>query len=131
MAERNYAVSPGEFVNEWLEEEGVTPSSLAWRLGVRESYVAQLLAGQIAVSDPLAQALAELTGIPAKSWRAWEALYQKDKARLARTASSSWRICQTCQMPYQDTVAARLGHQLVKGHHALDAGPWSDPGGMP
>ena len=40
-----------------------------------------------------------------------------------------WRICRTCQMPYQDTIPARLTHLLVKGHHAIDAGPWlPEPG---
>lgn len=82
--ERNYAVAPGEFLIEWLEENPRTSlSGLAHRLGVAPSYVVMLLAGDIAISDSLAQALEELTNIPATSWQRWEAVYQKDKARLA------------------------------------------------
>lgn len=85
MTQSNYAVAPGEYVTEWLEEHQVSASALAHRLGVRESYVVALLAGQIAVSAPLAGALSDLTGIPASSWLAWETQYQKDKERLANT----------------------------------------------
>lgn len=83
IAQRNYAVAPGEYVNEWLEESETTAPDLAFKLGVSESYVHALLAGEIPVSDALADALATLTGIPVKSWRAFEEMYQKDKARLA------------------------------------------------
>lgn len=79
----NYAVSPGEYLAEWLEEnQDVSVPTLAWKLGVSLSYVEALLVGDVAVSDPLAHALADLTGIPATSWQAWEGLYQLDRARL-------------------------------------------------
>jgi HTH-type transcriptional regulator / antitoxin HigA len=91
MTQRNYAVAPGEFLLEWLEENGDHGPhwgvvELAHKLGVAPSYVMGLLCGEIAVSDPLAHALATLTGIPAKSWQAWEAMYQSDKARLGAEA---------------------------------------------
>lgn len=84
IAQRNYAVAPGEFVQEWLDDTKTDVDTLAFKLGVAPSYVNQVLAGEVAISDALASALAEVTGIRASSWQAWETLYQRDTKRITQ-----------------------------------------------
>lgn len=79
----NYAVAPGEYIAEWLQEEEVSHAELEYALGVPETYLDALLSGQIALSDDVARALERLTGIPVTSWQRLDAKYWQDKARLA------------------------------------------------
>jgi plasmid maintenance system antidote protein VapI len=82
MAETNYAVAPGEYITEWLEENEMDTSTLARRLGVPDKYVPQLLAGHMALFEPMLVKLADLTGIPVDWWKRLDTQYWKDKARL-------------------------------------------------
>lgn len=38
----------------------------------------------------------------------------------------SWRICGVCEMPYENRPPAQIAHYAIKGHHALDSGPWTE-----
>jgi len=82
VTETNYAVATGEYITEWLEEEKVSRAELEYALGVSETYLNSLLAGQIALSDDVARALERLTGVPVTSWQRLDAKYWEDKARL-------------------------------------------------
>jgi plasmid maintenance system antidote protein VapI len=81
-AQTNYAVAPGEYITEWLEENQVSAEGFAHQLGVAPSYVAALLGGQFPLPPPLQVALADLTGIPADSWARLDTQFWLDKARL-------------------------------------------------
>lgn len=83
-AERDYAVAPGEYVTEWLEENDISMQELAFALGVNETYAWDLIAGKVPVSEEIAAALEKLTGIPVKQWAVLDATYWKDRARLAK-----------------------------------------------
>lgn len=87
----NYAVAPGEFLQEWIEEEGrgITQSDLAERLGVSRKHVNQILGGKASISPELALRLEHVTGIPCRAWLAYEALYQEDRARIQEENSLS------------------------------------------
>lgn len=84
IAQRNYAVAPGEYVTEWLEENAITMEELAFALGVNETYTKDLIEGKIPINEEIAQALEKLTGIPVKQWAVLDATYWKDKARIAK-----------------------------------------------
>ncbi|HIU05823.1 MAG TPA: HigA family addiction module antidote protein [Candidatus Coprousia avicola] len=87
----NFAVAPGEFLQEWIEEEGkgITQSDLAERLGVSRKHVNQILRGKAPISPELALRLEHVTGIPCRAWLAYEALYQEDRARIQEENSLS------------------------------------------
>ena len=82
IAQRNYAVAPGEYVTEWLEENAITMEELAFALGVNETYTKDLIEGKIPINEDIAKALEKLTGIPVKQWAVLDATYWKDKARI-------------------------------------------------
>lgn len=79
----DFAVAPGEFLQEWIEEEGsgITESDLAERLGVSRDHVDQILRGEAPISPELALRLECITGIPSKGWLAYEKLYQEERGR--------------------------------------------------
>ncbi|MGM7422252.1 ImmA/IrrE family metallo-endopeptidase [Cellulosimicrobium sp. CpK407] len=82
-AQPNYAVPTGEFIQEWLEENGINAAELSRRLGVSRKHVSELLRGKVTLSHELAIGLENVTGVPARRWNQLEALYQEDRARLA------------------------------------------------
>lgn len=87
IAQRNYAVPPGEWVTEWLEENSVTLTQLAFDLGVNPSYAQELVEGKMPVSPSVAIQLEHLTGIPVKSWTRLDTQYWQDKERIARESA--------------------------------------------
>lgn len=82
----DYAVAPGEFIQEWLDENDVNAAELARRLDVTPKHVSELLSGKAPLSATLSLALERVTGTPAKLWNRSEALYREDLARLAERA---------------------------------------------
>ncbi|WP_125610519.1 helix-turn-helix transcriptional regulator [Specibacter cremeus] len=82
-AETDYAVPPGEFLRDWLEETGTTQQGLADDLGVSRKHVNTLLAGA-SLSPEIAAKLALVTGYSARWWMKIESQYRADKARIAQ-----------------------------------------------
>lgn len=78
----NYAVAPGEYLQEWLDETGVTQNDAASRLGCSRKQVNDLVHGRAPITAETAIKLERLTGIPVDSWMRFEARYRADLARL-------------------------------------------------
>lgn len=81
--ETDYAVHPGEFLRDWMQERGRTQQELAQDMGVSRKYVNALLGGGN-LSPDMAARLALVTGYSADWWLKVEAQYQADKARIAQ-----------------------------------------------
>jgi plasmid maintenance system antidote protein VapI len=114
IAQRNYAVAPGEYVAEWLTEHDTDMDELTFDLGVTESYAKELIAGRIPVSITVAIQLENLTGIPVKQWTALDTLYWKDKERIARESAVEERRVRREQL---------LGEGTEEEHALLDRLP--------
>lgn len=80
--DRNYAVAPGEYLAEWLDDEHFTQQQLADRLGWSRKRVNEIVGGRAPISAEAAIQLERVTGIPADSWLRFEAAYRADLARL-------------------------------------------------
>lgn len=80
----DYAVSPGAYLAEWIEEEGngITQQQLADRLGVSRKFVNGILNHREPVTAKTAILLERVTGIPSNAWLKYEAKYREDLARL-------------------------------------------------
>lgn len=78
----NYAVAPGDYLQEWLEETGTTQQQAADQLGYSRKHVNEIVNGRTVINGEAATRLQRVTGIPADSWLAFEAAYQADRARL-------------------------------------------------
>ncbi len=83
----NYAVAPGEYLSEWLEDERLTQQQLADRLGWSRKRVNEVVGGRAPVSADAAIKLERVTGIPTDSWLRFESAYRADLARLSETES--------------------------------------------
>lgn len=86
-AQPNYAVSPGDYIQEWLDDNNINAAELARRLAVTPKHVSELLSGKAPLSHSLALALERVTGTPARLWNRTESLYREDLARLAEEAA--------------------------------------------
>lgn len=82
MTNTNYAVAPGAYLEEWIEDEGTTQGAVADLLGCSRKQVNEIVNGRAPVTPETAVRLARLTGIPADAWLRYEALYRADLARL-------------------------------------------------
>lgn len=78
----DYVVTTGDFIAEWMADEGINAAELARRLGVTRKHVSELLNGKAPLSHPLALALERVTGVRARIWNQYESGYRSDLARL-------------------------------------------------
>jgi len=77
----DYAVPSGDFIQEWMDDNGITAAELARRLDVSRKHVSELLRGKVALSHGMALRLESVTGVPARNWNNIEAQFQEDRGR--------------------------------------------------
>lgn len=77
----NYAVHPGEYLQEWMDDHLIDAVVLSKRLGYPIDEVMHFLWGKRAVDHPSAVALANCTQIPYDAWFAYYAQYILDRRR--------------------------------------------------
>ena len=90
-AHPDYVVPTGDFIEEWMDEEGINAAELARRLDVSRKHVSELLRGKAPLSHDMALRLENTTGVPARIWNLHEAGYQ---AALARQAADAKLVAQ-------------------------------------
>ena len=81
-AQPDYAVSPGDFLRDWLEENSTTQLQLANDIGVSRKHISAILAGSTLSAD-IAAKLASATGYSARWWMKIESQHRADIARIA------------------------------------------------
>jgi HTH-type transcriptional regulator/antitoxin HigA len=79
----NFVVTTGDFIVEWMGDEGINAAELARRLGVTPKHVSELLSGKAPLSHALALDLERVTGVSARIWSLYEAGYRSSLARQA------------------------------------------------
>ncbi|KAB1662769.1 ImmA/IrrE family metallo-endopeptidase [Pseudoclavibacter sp. CFCC 13611] len=108
--EPDYAVPPGSYLEEWLDDHQMSQAELARRLGVSGKHVSKLIGGA-SLSPSVANGVALVTGVPAATWLTWEALYRADMARLSELESV---------VPSKD-VLARFPLSTLRKHNYVTA----------
>jgi plasmid maintenance system antidote protein VapI len=73
----DWASPPGGTLSDVLSELDMTSDELADRLGMSGQDMSGLLAGELALTDDIAEALERELGTPASFWRRREGLYRK------------------------------------------------------
>lgn len=79
----DYAVPPGESLEEWLDEAGMSQSEFSQRTGRPEKTINEIVRGKAAITAETATQLERVTGIAARLWLNLEADY---RAALVRQA---------------------------------------------
>ncbi|RQP12966.1 MAG: ImmA/IrrE family metallo-endopeptidase [Microbacteriaceae bacterium] len=77
----NYVVPTGEFITEWMDDEGINAAELARRLGTSRKHISELLSGKAPLSHEMALNLERVTGVSARIWNLYETGYRSDLAR--------------------------------------------------
>ncbi|MBX7442922.1 MULTISPECIES: HigA family addiction module antitoxin [unclassified Arthrobacter] len=83
MAATNYAVAPGEYLEEWIDDHSLSQQRVAELLGSSRKQVNEIINGRAPITSDTAMRLERVVGIPAKTWLKYEALYRADLARIA------------------------------------------------
>jgi HTH-type transcriptional regulator/antitoxin HigA len=81
------AVGPGETLLEWLEENAMTQSDFALRVGLSPKTLNQIIKGKAPLSQETALKLERITNIPANFWNARETIYREELTRALETES--------------------------------------------
>lgn len=82
MTATNYAVAPGEYLEEWIEENNLSQQRVAERLGCSRKQVNEIVNGRAPITEDTAMRLERVVGIPADAWLRYEAAYRADRARI-------------------------------------------------
>lgn len=69
-------LSVGPYIDEWLDDEGMSQSRLALLMGTSEKHLSQVMNGKSPVSTTFAQQLMRVTSIPVDFWLRIDAHYR-------------------------------------------------------
>ena len=83
MNATNYAVAPGEYLEEWINDQGLSQQRVAEFLGSSRKLVNEIINGRAPITSDTAMRLERVVGIPAGSWLRYEAAYRADLARIS------------------------------------------------
>ncbi len=95
----DHVVTTGDFIAEWMEDEGLNAAELARRLGVTSKHVSELLSGKAPLSHQLALALERVTAVPARLWNLYEVGYRSELAREAANDDLAGQYEQAKEFP--------------------------------
>lgn len=79
----NFAVAPGEYLEEWIDAQGISQQRAADLLGGSRKLVNEIVNGRAPITSDTAMRLERVVGIPAQAWLRYEALYRADLTRIA------------------------------------------------
>ncbi|MEU4709875.1 HigA family addiction module antitoxin [Nocardia salmonicida] len=83
MTATNYAVAPGEYLEEWIDDQGLSQQRVADLLGCSRKQINEIVNGRAPITYETAIRLERVVGIPAASWLRYEAAYRADLARIS------------------------------------------------
>ena len=79
----DYLVTPGEVLEDYLENAGLTQASLAARTGLSKKTINEIIKAKCAITAETALKFERTLNRPAHFWSNLERQYQEDKTRLA------------------------------------------------
>ena len=107
MTATDYAVSPGEYLQEWAQGADLTQQQVADLIGASRKFINDLVHGRAPVTAETAQRLQRVTGIPVAAWLRYEMQYRADLARLADEESLAQHVDDIA--PAAATYLRRIG----------------------
>lgn len=105
----NLAIPPGEYLEEVLDELGMTKDELARRMGRPATKLSQIFKGGKAITSDTALQLEMVTGVPAHIWTGLEAEYRLTLARQEQVLREDQLTAETklvANYPYNELVKA-------------------------
>lgn len=111
--QRDWAVTPGEILQEALEERDMSQSELARRMGRPIKTINEIVRGKAAITPDTAIQLERALGVSATLWNNLETAYREHLARLRAQEDLEARASWVDSFPIRDLVA----------HEVIDRGP--------
>jgi HTH-type transcriptional regulator/antitoxin HigA len=111
----NYAISPGEVLDEHREAAGLTQAELSQRLGFSVKHVNRMLAGQEPVTPETALKLESVFGLNAGVWLGLEARHQEHVARKAELQRLNAEAKWLAEIPHRSLVKLGWIPEQVRG----------------
>ncbi|OGV72958.1 MAG: addiction module antidote protein, HigA family [Lentisphaerae bacterium RIFOXYB12_FULL_65_16] len=97
--EPDYAVAPGEILEETLEARGMSKSEFAARCGLSSKTVSLIIHGKAPITAPTALAMERVLGGSAQLWMNLEANYSVRKARMQTQDQSAADVAWAGRFP--------------------------------
>lgn len=98
------AVPPGETIKEQLALRAMSQKEFAFRMGLTEKHVTNLLKGSVRLTTNTAMRLESVLGIPAIFWENLEALYRESLIRVEEENLTDSDIEAAKKFPYSEMV---------------------------
>ncbi|MBT8420333.1 MAG: HigA family addiction module antidote protein [Gammaproteobacteria bacterium] len=95
----DFAIHPGEHLEEALESGGMTQTELAVRLGVHKKTVNEIIRGKAAITSEMALRLGKVFHYPAYLWNNLQRNYDETRARLAEQERLQSHLAWLKQLP--------------------------------
>ena len=102
--EPDYAVPPGETLQEKLDEMGMSQVELSLRIGLSTKQINVIIKGDAPITPETAIGLERTTGITARFWNNREALYRGTLARLKDQEQLQSELSVLDKVPIKDLV---------------------------
>lgn len=100
--EPDYAVHPGEYLEEVLEARNIKKNDLAERLGVSEKHISQIINKQALINADLAVKLEKTLGVSANIWSNMSAEYELFIAREKESTQLNQELEWVSNFPLKD-----------------------------
>ncbi len=83
MTRTNYAVAPGAYLEEWIDDNDLSQQRVADMLGCSRKQVNEIINARAPITADTAMRLERVVGIPADAWLRYEAMFKADRTRIA------------------------------------------------
>jgi len=100
----DYAVAPGQTLQETIDALGIDQRELAARTGLSAKYINQIVRGVASISQDTAIRLERVTGVPARMWNNLEANYQEQRTRSAEREERESDLAWLCTIPTKELI---------------------------
>lgn len=100
----DFAIHPGEHLNEMLETSGMTQAELAARLGIHKKTINEIIKGKTSLTSDVALRLSKVFHYPAHLWNNLQRNYDETLVRLAEQERLEQHLHWLKQVPVQEMV---------------------------
>ena len=106
--EPNYAVAPGEILEEHLDAIDMTQKELALRTGLTEQTIIRIIKDKHPITVNTANKLELVLGVPSRMWNNLESLYREQVAKIAEKSLHESNIVWLKSVPWKELVKRKV-----------------------